>query len=56
MPFESFLQVKTPAAKLRAAMHKRRDLSRLGGNKFAVNIHPTRGEEKSSAKKNRVGP
>ena len=24
---------------------------RLGGNKFAVNIHPTRGEEKSSAKK-----
>jgi len=24
---------------------------RLGGNKIAVNIHPTRGEEKSSAKK-----
>ena len=27
MPFGSFLPAKTPAAKLRAAMHKRRDLS-----------------------------
>jgi hypothetical protein len=27
MPFGSFLPVKTPAAKLRAAMHKHRDLS-----------------------------